>query len=148
LPADKGVPILVEDFKGLKVINIDLLLAPTRGKSISSLKPGENVQVLLDASSPLAMKMIKSLNLISNNKVKPIGAAVHSIKYNPKTGFKIYVKIAEGVLGKAEEEHDIKIRMGDPVVEEVIKKSQTSLMIGAIAGAIVLAIILLIVLLL
>ncbi len=140
---DKSQAKSEEEFKGLKVIGVDLLLSPTRGKNISSIKPGENVQVLMDSSSPLAMKIIKGLNLIAGDKVKPIGAMVHSIKYYPKSGYRLYVKIAEGVLGKAEEEQDVKIKMGDPVVEEEIRKSQASLIIGIVAGAVVLAILLL-----
>jgi len=130
-----------EDFRGLKVVGMDLILSPSTGRNISSLKPGDNIQVLLNASNPISMKIIKGLNLMSGNKVKPIGAMVYSIKHSPKTGYRIYVKIVEGVLGKAEEEQDVRIKMGDPVVEEAIGSSRSSMMIGIIAGGVVLAII-------
>lgn len=147
-PTEPEEPQKEEDFRGLKVIGMDLILSPSKGKNISSLKPGENIQVLLNASNPLSMKIIQGLNLISGNKVKPIGAMVYSIKHTPKSGYRIYVKIVEGVLGRAEEEQDVKIRMGDPVVEEEIGSSRSSMVIGIIAGAVVLAIIVILLLLL
>ncbi len=127
--------------KGLKVISADLILAPSRGKNLSSLKAGEPVQVILDASNPTAGTILKKLNLIVDNKTKPLGAVVYSIKHAPKSGYTVYVKIADGILGKAVEEQDVRIKMGDPVVEEEMKQAKGSMVIGIIAGLLVLLII-------
>ncbi len=133
-----------EEMPGLKVIDASLIVSPGRGKQISSLRQGDWLQVLLNPANPLAMKILKGLNLLENNKPKPIGAKVHTVKRVPKVGFVIYVQVAEGVLGKAEEEQDVRVKTGDPVVEEIEQKSGGSLMIGLIAGIIVLAVLLII----
>ena len=127
--------------RGLKVVNADLILSPSKGKNISALKAGDSVQIILDASNPTAMKILKRLNLVENNKIRPMGAIVHSIKHTPKVGYRVYVKIADGILGKADEEQDVRIKMGDPVVEEEMKKARGSLVVGIIAGVLVLLII-------
>lgn len=134
-----------DEFSGVQIINADLILAPTRGKNISSLKAGDHVQAMLDPSSPLAMKILRGLNLVVGSRVKPIGATVYSIKYQQKAGYKIYLKIADGILGKAEEEQDVRIKMGDPVVEETLDQAKNSMVIGIIAGILVLAAIIVIV---
>ncbi len=133
---------------GMKMLNVDLILSPSKGRNISSLKPGDHVQVMLDSNSPVAQKILKQLNLITGDKIKPVGATVYSIKYHPKEGYKVFVQIAKGILGRADEEQDIRIKTGDPVVEETMRQASSSMMIGVIAGAIVLLIVIMIFLLL
>lgn len=133
---------------GMKLINCDLILSPTRGRNISSLRPGDHVQVMLDSSNPVAYKILKQLNLITADKVKPVGATVYSIKHHPKEGYKVFVHIVKGILGKAEEEQDIRIKTGDPVVEEKMRQASSSMVIGIVAGVVVLLIVILIFLLL
>ncbi len=113
------------------MLGVDLILSPTRGRNISSLKPGDHVQVMLDSSNPVAYKILKQLNLISGDKVKPVGATVYSIKQHPKEGYKVFVQIAKGILGRAEEEQDIRIKTGDPVVEETMRQASSSMMIAS-----------------
>ena len=129
---------------GMKLLNCDLILSPTRGRNISSLKPGDHVQVMLDSSNPVAYKILKQLNLMTADRVKPVGATVYSIKFNQKEGYKVFVHIAKGILGKAEEEQDIRIKTGDPVVEEKMRQASSSMVIGIVAGVIVLLIVVLV----
>ncbi|MGV7930789.1 MAG: hypothetical protein AB2L13_18135 [Spirochaetota bacterium] len=145
---EEVAPAKEETPGGMKMLSVDLILSPTRGRNISSLKPGDHVQVMLDSSNPVAYKILKQLNLISGDKVKPVGATVYSIKQHPKEGYKVFVQIAKGVLGRAEEEQDIRIKTGDPVVEETMRQASSSMMIGVIAGVVVLLIVILIFLLL
>ncbi|HSV95539.1 MAG TPA: hypothetical protein VLM75_01250 [Spirochaetota bacterium] len=133
---------------GIRMLNVDLILSPTKGRNISSLRPGDHVQVMLDSTSPVAYKILKQLNLITGDKVKPVGATVYSIKYHPKEGYKVFVQIAKGILGRADEEQDIRIKTGDPVVEETMRQASNSMMIGIIAGVVVLLVVLLLFLLL
>ncbi|TAL31925.1 MAG: hypothetical protein EPN93_16720 [Spirochaetes bacterium] len=129
---------------GLRVVDASLIVSPGKGKSISSLKSGDWVQVLLNPANPLSMKILKSLNLIEGNKPKPIGTKVHTIKRTPKIGYTIYVQVAEGVLGKTIEEQDVRVKTGDPVVEQAEEKSSGSLLIGLIAGIVVLTVVLIV----
>jgi hypothetical protein len=133
-----------EVVSGLKVVDASLIVSPGKGKSISTLKSGDWVQVLLNPANPLSMKILKSLNLIEGNKPKPIGTKVHTIKRAPKIGYTIYVQVAEGVLGKAIEEQDVRVKTGDPVVEKAEENSRGSLMIGLIAGIVVLVVVLIV----
>ena len=130
-----------QSYRGLKVIKAHCILSPARGKNISRLRAGDNVRVILDQSSPLAKKIIMNLDLLENNKVKPIAVPVHSFKYSPGEGYSLYVKIAEGLLGRAVEEQDVRILMGDPKVEAAPQGPRTVMVIGVMAAIIAMAVV-------
>lgn len=125
----------------MQTIDVSLVLSPTKGKNISSLLPGNRVNVMLDPDSPAGRKMIDRLGLMDeNDKVKPLGCVVHNVKRDSKGGFTIYVKIGGNLYGKVYEEEDIKVKCGDPVVETQMKQAGKSFIIGLAAGLFVIII--------
>lgn len=130
-----------KSYRGLKVIKAHCILSPAKGKNISRLRAGDNVRVILDQSSHLSKKIIMNLGLLENNKVKPIAVPVHSFTYTAGEGYSLYVKIAEGLLGRAVEEQDVRILMGDPMVEAAARGSRTVMAIGVMAVIIGMAIV-------
>ncbi|HNR89683.1 MAG TPA: hypothetical protein PKM65_15200 [Spirochaetota bacterium] len=121
------------------IIPVLPVLSPARGRPLTSLVPGDQVQVRVDKSNTVSMRLARSLNLIEGDTIKPMSAHVHSIK-KTKDGYNLYVNIAKGLIGKCEVEADIRIKAGDPFVEQEIKKSRMSLIIGIVAGIVVIVI--------
>lgn len=127
-----------EEVPGARVIEVKLALAPTKGVRLSTLNKGDQVQILLDKDNPFANRIINSLKLMDNERVKPLGVKVHSLNFSQQDGLILYVEISKGLIGKAIEESDVKVKSGNPVVAEEKESSGMSLWIGIIAGIIVL----------
>ncbi|MGQ9844208.1 MAG: hypothetical protein ACUVRK_11690 [Spirochaetota bacterium] len=126
-----------------KLVDVEFVLSPTSGKTISQLKQDDYIYVLIDTSTPYGYDIAKALNLIVDNKNTPIEAKVYSVNYSKKDGFKVFVKITESLYGKAIEEQDVKVKMKlSTNVDKNETSSKVSLVIGLIAGLIVIAILL------
>lgn len=125
----------------MQTVEVSLVLSPTKGKNISSLLPGNRINIMLDPDNPAGRKLIDRLGLRDeNDKIHPLGVVVHKVKREPKGGYTVYVKIGANLYGKTYEEEDIKIKCGDPVAEEQAKQSGKSLLIGLLAGIFVIII--------
>ena len=129
------------EFANIQMIDVIPLLSPTKGVRISNLKRDDQIQVILDRKDPLGYKLLKSMNLIVDDRVKPVTSEIYSVKYKKGEGYKLVVRITDDLYGRAVEEEDVKVKVAVPVVEEEIKRSRISMLIGIIAGIIVLAII-------
>jgi hypothetical protein len=133
-----------DEFANIQMIDVVPLLSPTKGVRISNLKREDQVLVVLDRKNPLGYKLLKSMNLMVDDRVKPVNSEVYSVKYKKNEGYKLIVRITNDLYGRAVEEEDVKVKVAVPVIEEEIKRSRVSMLIGIIAGIIVLAIIALI----
>lgn len=130
-----------DEFANIQMIDVIPLLSPTKGVRISNLKRDDQVQVILDRKDPLGYKLLKSMNLMVDDRVKPVNSEIYSVKYKKGEGYKLIVRITDDLYGRAVEEEDVKVKVAVPVIEEEIKRSRISMLIGIIAGIIVLAII-------
>ncbi len=103
------------DGKNVKLIlEGSLVLAPIKGKEISSLIIGDRIRVKVTDKNPKGIALAKAFNAYEEGKILPISGRIVSMKSNPSGGFKIFVIVAKGIFLKIEEEEEqIKIAMDD-----------------------------------
>jgi hypothetical protein len=136
-----------DEFANIKLIDVIPLLSPAKGIRISDLQKDDQIQVVIDSKNPLGFRLLKTMNLVVDDRVKPVSSKLYSVKYKKGEGYKLIVRITDELYGRAVEEEDVKVKVGDPVIQEERKKSRVSMLIGIIAGLIVIAIMVLILLL-
>jgi hypothetical protein len=122
-----------------QVVDIKLVLSPTRGRKLSTLIPGDRIMVQLDPESPAAMNILKRRDLIEGEKIKPVPAVVHSTKQNQQNEAVVMVKITNDLYGRAVEEEDVLVKNTDPVAAQPEKSSGGMLVLGLIAGILLLS---------
>jgi hypothetical protein len=127
--------------KKARVVDVDLALAPARGVKVSQLKPGMRIYVIINASTGIGKQIVNQLNLMENNRVKPVSGLVESVKRDNKDNYIVVTKIANNLYGKSIEEEDIKVKSGDPVVDKKTEKTSRSMLVGLIIGAFLILII-------
>ncbi|MBN2039948.1 MAG: hypothetical protein JW864_07910 [Spirochaetes bacterium] len=88
------------------IIQGALILAPIKGKSISSVQIGDRLKVNFTTSSSTAVSIAKALNAYEDGNFKPISARVVSIRHLADGGYKIFCLIAKGIYVRIEEEED------------------------------------------
>ena len=96
------------------VLNGSLILAPIKGKDISTLAVGDRVKVKIIDKNPKSVSLAKAFNAYEDGKMLPIAGRIVSIKNVPQGGYKIFIIVAKGIFIKIEEDEDrIKILMDD-----------------------------------
>ncbi len=107
------------DGKNVKLIlEGSLMLAPIKGKEISSLVRGDRIKVKIIDKNPKGIALAKAFNAYEEGKMLPITGRIVSIKSVPAGGFKIFVIVAKGIFLKIEEEEEqIKVAIDDLVVK-------------------------------
>jgi hypothetical protein len=94
------------------ILKASLILAPIKGKDISTLQPGDRVKVSIVDSSPKAVQVAQALNAYQEGNFRPVIARLKSITYNPAAGYTIFAIIAKGIFVKIlEEEKNIRVAM-------------------------------------
>ncbi len=112
-----------EQSSGSVILPIDLILSPVKGKPIYNLKIGDILMVRIKATSDRANYLIDDLDLKNEKEIKPVPAEVIDIKAGTQRNdpIEILTKIIPGYFGKSyENEHQVKLRMFDPAVDEEI----------------------------
>lgn len=122
------------------VVDCDLVLSPTKGVKVSQLQKGMHIFVIINGSTPVGRKVVNKLELMEENKVKPLSVVVESVKRDHAGNFIVMSRISSNLLAKAVEEEDIKVKTGDPIVIKEAKKSNKSLTIGLVVGIFVIVI--------
>lgn len=107
------------DGKNVKLIlEGSIILAPIKGKGISSLIRGDRIKVKIIDKNPKGIALAKAFNAYEEGKMLPITGRIVSIKSIPTGGYKIFVIVAKGIFLKIEEEEDqIKVAMDDLAVQ-------------------------------
>ncbi len=102
-----------EGQEGVKmVLSAGFVLAPIRGRDISSLQPGDRVKVVIHDKNPKAVAVAQALNSYESDAFKPMTARIKTITYNRDSGYTIFAIIAKGVFVKIiEAESNIKVLM-------------------------------------
>ncbi len=96
------------------VLNGSLLLAPIKGKDISSLAPGDRVKVKIIDKNPKGISVARAFKAYEDGKMLPITGRIVSMKSQASGGYKIFLVVAKGIFIKVDEEEDgIKIMMDD-----------------------------------
>ncbi len=96
------------------VLEGTLILAPIKGKEISSLSVGDRVKLNLIGKNPKAISLAKAFKAYEDGKMLPIAGRIVSIKKLPAGGYKIFVVVAKGIFIKIEEEEEqIKVLMDE-----------------------------------
>ncbi|MFW6365396.1 MAG: hypothetical protein ACOC2H_02850 [Spirochaetota bacterium] len=126
--------------KKAAVIDVDLVLGPAKGVKISSLKPGNRIYVIINAQSAMGRQVVNKLNLMEDNRVKPLSGVVESVRRDSKDNYIVLTKIANNLYGKSVEEEDVKVKSGDPVVDVKASRSNRSLLVGLVIGAFIIII--------
>jgi hypothetical protein len=116
-------------------VEVDLVISPTKGVKVSELQAGARIYVIINSSTPMGRNVVKKLNLLEENKVKPVSAVVERVSKTTE-GYIIITRIASNLAGRAIEEEDVKVKSGDPVVDKKIEKSRKSLLVGIVVGLI------------
>ncbi|HRX15619.1 MAG TPA: hypothetical protein P5123_04850 [Spirochaetota bacterium] len=114
-------------------VEVDLVISPTKGVKVSELKSGSRIYVIINGTTIIGRKVINQLNLLDENRVKPVSAVVEEIT-KTSDGYIVITRIASNLLGRAIEEEDVKVKSGDPVVDKKIEKSRKSLLVGVSVG--------------
>lgn len=113
-----------------KIIPIDLILSPVKGKPIYSIKIGDRLMIKIKPASDRANYIIDEMGLKKDKEILPIPAEVIDIKagQDRKDPVEILTKIIPGIFGKGfENERSVKLRMYDPHIDEdlTIKKPRS-----------------------
>jgi hypothetical protein len=103
------------DGKNVKLIlEGSLILAPIKGKEISSLARGDRIKIKIVDKNPKGIALAKAFNAYEEGKMLPITGRIVSIKSVPAGGYKIFAIVAKGIFIKIEEEEEqIKVAMDD-----------------------------------
>jgi hypothetical protein len=96
------------------VLEGSLILAPIKGKEISSLVRGDRIKVKVIDKNPKGIALAKAFNAYEEGKMLPITGRIVYIKSVPAGGYKIFAIVAKGIFIKIEEEEDqIKVAIDD-----------------------------------
>lgn len=120
--------------KKAAIVDVDLVLSPTKGVKLSTLKPGSRIYVIINGSSAIGRQVINKLNLMEDNRVKPVSGVLESIRRDSEGNYIVVTRIASNLFGKSLEEEDIKVKSGDPVVDKKESQSSRSLIVGLVIG--------------
>lgn len=96
------------------IFNGSLILAPVKGKDISTLIVGDRVKIKIVDRTPKAVSLAKAFKAWEDGQMLPIAGRVVTVKKSPQGGYKIFVIVAKGIFIRIDEEEDrIKILMDD-----------------------------------
>ena len=97
------------------VLRGSLILSPIKGREVSKLVVGDRVKISIIDKSTKAISVAKAFNAISEDgKMHPINGRIVSIKFDEKTGYRIFAIVAKAIYMQIEEEEkNLKVAMDD-----------------------------------
>lgn len=123
--ADSDDPLAGKEIK--LVLRGSLILSPIKGKEISTLAEGDRIKISLIDKNPKAIDVARAFNAYDKEegRIRPIAGRVISIKYTPKSGYKIFAVVAKGIYVQIEEEEEnIKVAMDGVVMSDIQEKQK------------------------
>ncbi len=129
------------------ILDAELMLAPIKGKAISSIIIGDRIKVSLDASNHKAVSVARAFKCYNDEEqvTLPMTARVVSVRHLMDGGYKIFGVIAKGIYVKiVEEEDNIKIAMdydqvnGNVEHEEVKSSSKLQIILIVVIAVLIL----------